>query len=157
MVLVASIGYALWTQSQLSIQKFGFSFGPTTSGIRWSGEFGARPFIWGTLYSSVSVAGRDAHLAGHRGVHLRAVPGSAAPAADVSHGAAGRHSVNRLRALGHLRPVPLVRSPQVAMPAWMRELPLFSGLPVGVGMMAAVLILAVMVIPYTSSVGARRC
>ena len=35
------------------------------------------------------------------------------------------------------------------MPDWMRALPLFSGPPVGVGMLAAALILAVMVVPYT--------
>ena len=37
----------------LSIEKFGFGF---WIGEIWdpvSGEFGARPFIWGTLYSSV--------------------------------------------------------------------------------------------------------
>jgi phosphate transport system permease protein len=38
------------------------------------------------------------------------------------------------------------------MPAWLRALPIFSGPPLGVGMLAAALILAVMVIPFTSSV-----
>jgi phosphate transport system permease protein len=38
------------------------------------------------------------------------------------------------------------------MPAAVRAVPLFSGPPLGVGMFAAVLILAVMVIPFTSSV-----
>ena len=52
-VVVAGIGVILWQDSQLSIQKFGFGF---WRGIRWdpvAGEFGAFPFIWGTLYSSV--------------------------------------------------------------------------------------------------------
>ena len=41
---------------------------------------------------------------------------------------------------------------QRALPASLRQLPIFTGPPVGVGMMAAVLILAVMIIPFTSSV-----
>jgi len=48
--------------------------------------------------------------------------------------------------------VPAVRSVQVAFPDALRQLPLFSGPPLGVGMLSAVLILAVMVVPYTSSV-----
>ena len=52
-MIVAAIGVELWRQSMLSIEKFGFGF---WIGDVWdpvSGEFGARPFIWGTLYSSV--------------------------------------------------------------------------------------------------------
>ena len=52
-VIVLGIGFELWRQSMLSIEKFGFGF---WLGEIWdpvSGEFGARPFIWGTLYSSV--------------------------------------------------------------------------------------------------------
>ena len=40
-------------QSILSIEKFGFEFWRTDAGIRSPDEFGALPFIWGTLYSSV--------------------------------------------------------------------------------------------------------
>jgi len=45
-----------------------------------------------------------------------------------------------------------VRAIQVATPDFLRGVPLFSGPPVGVGMLAAGLILAVMVIPFSSSV-----
>ena len=48
--------------------------------------------------------------------------------------------------------VPLVRQLEVHTPAWMKKIPLFSGPPLGVGMLSAGLILAVMVIPFTSSV-----
>src|SRR4051812_23150921 len=48
--------------------------------------------------------------------------------------------------------VPLVRSLETAMPEPLRQLPFFSGPPLGVGMLAAALILAIMVIPFTSSV-----
>jgi phosphate transport system permease protein len=48
--------------------------------------------------------------------------------------------------------VPAVRAVQVALPDVFRQLPIFSGPPLGVGMLSAVLILAVMVVPFTSSV-----
>jgi phosphate transport system permease protein len=48
--------------------------------------------------------------------------------------------------------VPAVRNLQLSMPDWMRALPLFSGPPVGVNMLSAAAILAIMIIPYSSSV-----
>src|SRR5262245_55302949 len=48
--------------------------------------------------------------------------------------------------------VPMVRKLEAWTPAAMKKLPLFKGTPLGVGMLAAALILAVMVIPFPSSV-----
>src|SRR5262249_10624782 len=48
--------------------------------------------------------------------------------------------------------VPAVRGLEAWTPASLKLVPLFSGPPLGVGMLAAGLILAVMVIPFTSSV-----
>ena len=48
--------------------------------------------------------------------------------------------------------VPWIRSLEVATPAWMKTIPLFTGPPIGVGMLSAAIILAIMVIPFTSSV-----
>jgi phosphate transport system permease protein len=48
--------------------------------------------------------------------------------------------------------VPAVRWLESSTPSWLRQTPLFSGPPVGVGMLAAGLILAIMIIPFTSSV-----
>ena len=45
-----------------------------------------------------------------------------------------------------------VRSIEVATPSFLKQVPLFSGPPVGVGMLAAGFILAIMIIPFTSSV-----
>src|SRR5207344_932063 len=52
-LIVAAIGFELARQSLLSIQKFGFDFWRTSTWDPVSGEFGALPFIWGTLYSSI--------------------------------------------------------------------------------------------------------
>ncbi len=48
--------------------------------------------------------------------------------------------------------VPAVRALEMGMPASLRQLPIFSGPPLGVGMLSAGVILAIMVIPFTSSV-----
>src|SRR6478609_6721491 len=50
---VVAIGVELYRQSRLSIHEFGWQFWRTDTWDPVSGEFGARPFIWGTLYSSV--------------------------------------------------------------------------------------------------------
>jgi phosphate transport system permease protein len=47
------IGYELVRQSCCLIQKFGFAFWRTDNWDPVSGEFGALPFLWGTLYSSI--------------------------------------------------------------------------------------------------------
>src|SRR5205809_4966535 len=52
-VIVAAIGFELTRQSMLSIQKFGLNFWRTQTWDPVAGEFGALPFIWGTLYSSI--------------------------------------------------------------------------------------------------------
>ena len=51
--LVCGIGVVMASQSMPSIQKFGLSFWRTEIWDPVAGEFGALPFIWGTLYSSV--------------------------------------------------------------------------------------------------------
>src|SRR6266545_2320506 len=51
--LVVGIGFELSRQSMLSIQKFGLGFWKGTTWDPVSGDFGALPFIWGTLYSSL--------------------------------------------------------------------------------------------------------
>src|SRR3954467_6086954 len=51
--LVAAIGIELARQSWLSIGRFGLRFWMTSTWDPVAGEFGALPFIWGTLYSSV--------------------------------------------------------------------------------------------------------
>src|SRR2546430_16156779 len=48
--------------------------------------------------------------------------------------------------------VPLVRKAELLLPESLRNLPLFKGPPLGVGMGAAALILSIMVIPFSSAV-----
>src|SRR6185295_18186792 len=52
-VLVLGIAAVLIQDSMLSIRKFGLDFWRTRVWDPVAGDFGALPFIWGTLYSSL--------------------------------------------------------------------------------------------------------
>jgi len=51
--MVGAIAFELARQSSLTLQKFGWQFWQTDIWDPVAAEFGARPLIWGTLYSSV--------------------------------------------------------------------------------------------------------
>lgn len=152
-LIVAAIGFELTRQSMLSLQKFGLDFWRTQTWDPVAGEFGALPFIWGTLYSSVLAL-------------LIATPIALGIAVFISElcPAFLRQPLVFLTELLAAIPsivyglwgifvlVPLVRALETAIPESLRALPLFSGPPLGVGMLSAALILAIMVIPFTSSV-----
>ena len=152
-VLVAGMAVELTRQSWLAIGKFGLSFWLTDIWDPVSGEFGARPFIWGTLYSSVLALIIAAPVALGIAIFLTDLcPGwLRAPLTQLTELLAAIPSIV-YGLWGIFVLVPAVRSVQVAFPDALRQLPLFSGPPLGVGMLSAVLILAVMVVPYTSSV-----
>jgi phosphate transport system permease protein len=151
--IVAAIGVELVRQSWLSIQKFGLSFWLTETWDPVAGEFGALPFIWGTLYSSLLAL-------------LIATPIALGIAVFISELCPARLKqplvflTELLAAIpsivyglwGIFVLVPAVRWLEISLPESMRAWALFSGPPIGVGMLAAALILAIMVIPFTSSV-----
>ena len=152
-LLVAGILFELYRTSALSIAKFGFRF---WSGKTWnpvSGEFGALPFIWGTLYSAFLAMFLSTPVALGIAVFLSELSPRPlrTPLAFLTELLAAIPSIV-YGLWGVFVLVPLVRRLEVAAPPWMRKIPLFSGPPLGVGMGAAALILAVMVIPFTSSV-----
>lgn len=152
-LVVAAIGFELVRQSSLSIQKFGLSFWINDVWDPVSGEFGARPFIWGTLYSSVLALALATPIALGIAVFLSELcPASLRqPLTFLTELLAAIPSIV-YGLWGIFVLVPAVRALEVSLPASLRALPFFSGPPVGVGMFAAVLILAVMVIPFTSAV-----
>src|SRR6187431_2940403 len=51
--VVAGIAFVLFTDAAEALRKFGWQFWQTEIWDPIAGEFGARPFIWGTLYSAV--------------------------------------------------------------------------------------------------------
>jgi len=153
LLIVVGIAFELTRQSTLSIQKFGLKFWTTKIWDPVAGDFGALPFIWGTLYSSILAL-------------LIATPIALGIAIFISELSPRmlRQPLTYLTELLAAIPsivyglwgifvlVPIVRKIELATPAALRKFPLFKGPPLGVGMLAAALILAVMVIPFTSSV-----
>ncbi|MGE5344509.1 MAG: phosphate ABC transporter permease subunit PstC [Acidithiobacillales bacterium] len=152
-LLVAAIAFELWRQSRLSIARFGFDFWKTGTWDPVSGDFGARPFIWGTLYSSFLAILISTPVALGIAIFLSELSPRflRTPLAFLTELLAAIPSIV-YGLWGVFVLVPVVRKLQLLMPAWARKLPLFTGPPVGVGMLSAALILAVMVIPFTSSV-----
>ena len=150
---VVGLAFELSRQSALSIAKFGLRFWTGTTWNPVSGEFGALPFIWGTLYSSLLAL-------------LIATPIALGIAIFISELSPGvlRQPLAYLTELLAAIPsivyglwgifvlVPLVRKAELLLPDALKHIPLFKGPPLGVGMGTAALILAVMVIPFTSSV-----
>ena len=153
LLIVIAIGLTLANDSWVSLQKFGMNFWRTSTWDPVAGEFGALPFIWGTLYSSVLAL-------------LIATPVSLGIAVFISElcPQSLRGPLIFLTELLAAIPsivyglwgifvlVPAVRAIETSMPDSLRQLPLFTGPPLGLGMLSAALILSVMVIPFTSSV-----
>ena len=150
---VAGIGAALIWQSRLSIREFGWSFWVTDTWDPVSGQFGARPFIWGTLYSSILALVISTPVALGIAIYISELSPHwlRRPLVFLTELLAAIPSIV-YGLWGIFVLVPWVRSLELLTPRWMKALPLFSGPPLGVGMLAAALILAVMIVPFSSSV-----
>jgi len=152
-ILVAGIAYELYRNSRLSIAKFGLNFWWTTTWDPVAGEFGALPFIWGTLYSSVAAMILSTPIALGIAIFLSelSLRPLRTPLTFLTELLAAIPSIV-YGLWGIFVLVPIVRHLEVHTPDWIKRIPLFSGPPLGVGLLAASVILAVMVIPFTSSV-----
>jgi phosphate transport system permease protein len=151
--IVAGIGFELARQSQLSIQKFGLQFWLTDTWNPVSGEFGARPFIWGTLYSSILALALSTPVALGIAIYLSELCPAVlrAPLTFLTELLAAIPSIV-YGMWGIFVLAPAVRTLEIYMPDFLRRLPLFTGPPLGIGMGSAALILAVMVVPFSSAV-----
>jgi phosphate transport system permease protein len=152
-VLVTAIGVELARESQLSIRQFGWHFWLTDTWDPVAGEFGARPFIWGTLYSSVLALLVSTPIALGIAIYISELSPARLrrPLVFVTELLAAIPSIV-YGLWGIFVLVPFVRQLESGTPQWLKGFPLFTGPPLGVGMLAAVLILSVMIIPFTSSV-----
>lgn len=154
LVIVVLIFLQLTRQSDLSIRKFGFKFFTTTSWNPVSGEFGALPFIYGTLVSSllgliIAVPlsmGTALFLTELCPQLLRRILGTIvellAAIPSVIYGLWGIFVL-----------APFLR---IYVEPWLQEhlgwTGLFEGAPYGIGMLAAGIILAIMILPIIASV-----
>jgi phosphate transport system permease protein len=153
LLIVLGIAFELTRQSALSITKFGLKFWTTSTWDPVSGDFGALPFIWGTLYSSILALLLATPIALGIAIFISELSPRVLrqPLAYLTELLAAIPSIV-YGLWGVFVLVPLVRKLELATPAALKKIPLFTGPPLGVGMLAAALILAVMVIPFTSSV-----
>src|SRR5258708_30145707 len=153
LLAVIGIGFELTRQSLLSIRKFGFAFWTTSTWNPVSGNFGALPFIWGTLYSSIIALVIAAPIALGIAIFISELSPRALrqPLTYLTELLAAIPSIV-YGLWGMFVLVPIVRKLDLMTPDALKTFPLFKGPPLGVGMLAAALILAVMVIPFTSSV-----
>ena len=152
-VMVAGIAIVLVHGSLLSIRKFGLGFWTGSTWDPVSGEFGAAPFIWGTLYSSFLALLLSTPVALGIAVFLSDLcPGRLRqPLTFLTELLAAIPSIV-YGLWGIFVLVPFIRGIQTSLPGWLRKTPLFTGPPLGIGMGAAALVLAVMVVPFTASV-----
>jgi phosphate transport system permease protein len=151
--IVAGIGVVLVSQSMLSIREFGFKFWRTSTWNPVSGEFGALPFIWGTLYSSIIALVIAGPIAIGIAVFLSELCPRAlrTPLIFLTELLAAIPSIV-YGTWGIFVFVPFVRTLELHTPELLKKIPLFQGPPIGIGMLAAALVLAIMIIPFTSSV-----
>jgi phosphate transport system permease protein len=153
-LITAALVWELWVNSALPRQKFGFHFFVTSVWDPIMDQYGALPFIYGTMVTSAVAL-------------LIAVPLGIGAAIFLAELAPPRISdtlqffIDLLAAvpsviyglLGVFIVVPLMRT--VIYPALNKSfgyLPIFKGPSYGVGFMTAGIVLAIMVIPYIISV-----
>jgi len=153
LLIAVGIGFELTRQSSLSISKFGLGF---WTGRTWdpvSGEFGALPFIWGTLYSALLALILSTPIALGIAIYISELSPRVLrqPLTYLTELLAAIPStVYGLWGIVVLTPI--IRRMELLLPDPLRKLPLFSGPPVGVGMGTAAVILSIMIVPFTSSV-----
>jgi phosphate transport system permease protein len=152
-VIVGGIAFELGRQSSLSIQKFGWQFWQTDVWDPVMEEFGARPLIWGTLYSAVLALLISTPVALGIAIFTSELAPQwlRKPLVFLTELLAAIPSIV-YGLWGVFVLVPLVRQFELNTPDWLKSIPLFTGPPVGVGMFSAAIILSIMVIPFTSSV-----
>jgi phosphate transport system permease protein len=153
-LITVALVWELWVNSTLPRQKFGFSFFVTSVWDPIMDQYGALPFVYGTLVTS----GVALFIAVPLGIGAAIFLAELAPA-RISD--ALQFFIDLLAAvpsviyglLGVFIVVPVMRT--VIYPALNKPLgflPIFKGPSYGVGFMTAGIVLAIMVIPYIISV-----
>ena len=153
-LLIILTGWQLWSGSSLAIQKFGFHFLSTSTWDPVSEQFGALPFIYGTLVSSLIAL-------------LIAVPLSIATAVYLTELAPlwiRQPLVSLIEMLAAIPSVILGLWGIFVMIPWLRDYPFpllkrffgwtpfFTGPIYGPSMLAGGIIIAIMILPIITSV-----
>jgi len=153
-LLVVLMGYEVYQGSQLSIEKFGWSFLGNSVWDPVQEIYGALPIIYGTIVSSMLALVLALPLSIGIAIYLAEVapPWLEKPVSFLVELLAGIPSV--IYGLwGIFVMVPWLRDKlEPFLSDKFGSLPFFTGAPYGFGMLAAVLILAIMVLPIISSI-----
>ncbi|HMB88972.1 MAG TPA: phosphate ABC transporter permease subunit PstC [Candidatus Dormibacteraeota bacterium] len=154
LLLAAGLVAALTWESWAAMRAFGLRFLVTSHWDPVAGEFGALPFIYGTLVSSLLALLIAVPLSLGAAIFLAELaPAWVRPpvAFLIEMLAAVPSVVYGLWGIFVL--VPWLRDwVQPALGRSLGFLPLFQGPPYGIGMLAAGLILSIMIVPYITSV-----
>lgn len=146
--------YELWTHSALPRQRFGWRFLVTSTWDPVLENFGALPFIFGTLVTSAVSLGLALPLGVGAAIFLAelAPPRISQRLAFVIELLAAVPSVI-LGLLGIFLLVPFLRTEvEPVLKATLGFLPLFQGQIYGIGLLAASVILTIMIIPFIISI-----
>ena len=154
LVVVGAMIFALAGESMLSIRQFGFSFVTSTEWDPAKGQFGALPFIYGTLMSSLIALLISVPLSLGIAIFLveQAPYYVARPVTFLVELLAAIPSVvYGLWGIFVLAPF-LREHVEPPLQNWFGWLPLFSGPITGIGLLTGGVILAIMVTPIISSI-----
>ena len=154
-LLVVGMVAEMLLQAAPSIRAFGFSFFYTSTWDPVAERFGAVPFVFGTLVSSLLALLIAVPLGLGAAIYLAelAPRWMRSPMAFLVELVAAVPSVV-YGLWGIFVLAPLLRTwVQPALGKTLGFLPLFQGPPYGVGMLAAGIVLAIMVVPFITAVG----
>src|ERR1700739_3878822 len=154
LLIAALLVYQLWVLSAESRTKFGWSFFITKTWDPVAGDFGALPFIYGTLVTSAVALFIAVPLGVGAAIFLAelAPPRLSSSLTFVSDLLAAVPSVI-YGLLGVFLLVPVMRTiVQPALKKTLGFLPLFQGPSYGIGFLTAGIVLAVMIVPFVLSV-----
>jgi phosphate transport system permease protein len=154
LLLVLVIVYQLWRQSHLSLGAFGWNFLATTTWDPVQEQYGALPYIFGTVVTATLALLLALPVSIGVAVFLVEIapPWLSEPVSSIVELLAAIPSI----VYGLWGIFVLCPFLQSTVEPWLQShfgfIPLFQGTPYGVGMLAATLILAIMVVPIITSI-----
>src|SRR5580704_3658196 len=154
LLIAVLLVYQLWVLSAEARTKFGWSFFVTQTWDPVAGDFGALPFIYGTLVTS-AVALFIAVPLGVGAAIFLAELAPPKPSSSLTFVSDLLAAVPRViyGLLGVFLLVPLMRTTiQPALKEVLGFLPLFQGPSYGIGFLTAGIVLAIMIVPFVLSV-----
>jgi phosphate transport system permease protein len=153
LALIVMLGLSLAAGSSTALKVFGWHFVVGTNWDPVKEDFGALPFIYGTVMSSLLALLIAVPVGLGTGIFLAEIAPKrmAGPIAFVVELLAAVPSVV-YGMWGIFMIVPLMQKVQATVGSRWGSFPLFSGPPVGVGLLTASIVLAIMILPFIAAI-----